>query len=628
MSMLPTNPNAAIADAKTDKTTWQNAWNVCISYVFGKQDLVYNVSERRFVTPQSREITFNLLLNLYRNIVSRLSVAYPNVAVVPASTSYEDILKAKASEQALRYIWNEDKLADKYQELSEWLVIAGSAGMYTYYDPDKDDVCVKVVSPYDLYYEKYALKPSESSWVAVREYVNKEDFAAIYPDFADFIKEQPTATRDYNTITGNGSQSLPKDTIEIFNIYGSDNSYGISVNNTYVYKGEIPKGIVPVTLIKYTDIPMILWGQGMIFPLIDIQTQYNKTRNQIIRNTELMTNPKWLIPKSSGVSLASITDQPGEKIYYNPAGGAPSPIGMPALPSYINDSLIQLQNEMYDISGVHSVSLGKRVTGLSSGKAIENLSALDASQLQVTQNNIENATKVIAKNILLYMKNYYKESKYLKMFDNSGKFIYSEIKATDIVDNPEVFIDAGTLFQDDVANRENRIMQQFQAGLMTAPEAREQLFFRTNNTSALDQMANMSKAKKILDAITMGDKVEIYLDDDLEVFQRIFKEFMTRDDDTFYELPKEIQDYISDLYKAILIAKTKNTQASAQGLSPTHDSIMPSIGGGSPQEVVESISGAFKSPITQQQAADANIENAQRQAELKYAEKSLEQPTS
>jgi hypothetical protein len=129
MSMLPTNPNAAIADAKTDKTTWQNAWNVCISYVFGKQDLVYNVSERRFVTPQSREITFNLLLNLYRNIVSRLSVAYPNVAVVPASTSYEDILKAKASEQALRYIWNEDKLSDKYQELSEWLVIAGSAGI-------------------------------------------------------------------------------------------------------------------------------------------------------------------------------------------------------------------------------------------------------------------------------------------------------------------------------------------------------------------------------------------------------------------------------------------------------------------------------------------------------------------
>ena len=171
--MLPTNPKSALAESLEDKATWNQLWAVCLGYVIGRQNLIYSSRDKRYVVPEQREIVFNLLINLYRNVTARLAVAYPNVAVYPASSSSEDIIKAQSSELLLRYVWAEQNLNKKFQELAQWLITCGNAGLYTYYDPGKKDVVVKVISPYDIYFEQYATNEDESSWVAIKSYINK-----------------------------------------------------------------------------------------------------------------------------------------------------------------------------------------------------------------------------------------------------------------------------------------------------------------------------------------------------------------------------------------------------------------------------------------------------------------------
>lgn len=570
--LLPENPKSALEQSNNDKQSWQQLWDVCVAYTMGRQNLIYSYRDKKYVVPEQREIIFNLLINLYRNVVARLSVAYPGIAVYPSSPSQDDILKAQASELALRYIWAEQDLSTKFQQVAEWLVTTGNAGLQTYYDPDEDDVKVKVVSPYDLFYEQYTQDEYESSWVAVRSYVNRESAKRAYPEYAEQIDKAPSATRSYSALAS--GEPLPDNTIEITEFYTQDREMGIVIDGEYVYKGELLKGYVPVQHIRYTHLPSILWGWGMIAPLIDLQTQYNRTRNQIIKNTELMANPKWMIPKTSGVSNNSITDKPGEKVYYNPAGGVPQVAPMPSMPPYVMESAMALQSEMMDISGVHSVSLGKRAIGISSGKAIENLASLDASQLQLTQNNIEKATRVMAKNILILMKAYYTEPKWMRMMDSTGKVVFTELSQLDIVEDPEVFIEAGTLFQSEIQDKEAKIMQMLQLGLLTPQEAREQLSTRMANRDVLEKMSNVAHSRKILEAVKRGDQVEIFADDDLGSFQMVFKEFMSNDD-SYYDLPQEIRDYISDLYKNIL-ATIKQVSASKQDPSaiPPHESIM------------------------------------------------------
>lgn len=611
--MLPTNPYTAITDSRTDKTSYNQLWDVCVAYTLGRQNLTYSFRDKKYVVPEQREVVFNLILNIYRNVTARLAVAYPNVAVYPASPSQEDIMKAKSSELALRYIWAEQDLSSKFQTLAEWLITCGSAGLYTYYDPGTKDVTVKVVSPYDLFYEKNAISEEESSWVAVRYYINKEEAAKSYPDFADMIMDLPQSNRDYSTL--NQGEPLPKDTIEAFDIHTKSGDFGVLIGKEWVFEGQTQAGYNPVQLVKYTNIPSVLWGWSMVAPLIDLQTQYNRSRNQIIKNTELMANPKWMIPKTSGINNNSITDKPGEKIYFNPGGGAPTVVPMPGMPAYVFDNVASIQNEMLDISGVHSVSLGKRAIGISSGKAIENLASLDASQLQLTQNNIEKATRIVAKNILILMKEYYSEPKFTRMMDGTGKLVFKELSSTDIVEDPEVFIEAGTLFQSEIQDKEAKILQMVDRGLLSPQEAREQLSYRAAHKDILEEMSNTGHAMKILNAIMSGAQVEIFLDDDLVSFKKVFKELMN-DDDKFYSLPQEIQDYIVDLYKKIVVAMKNATISQQQGLEPEHESIIqpkPVI-----QQNVQEVA-ALNSNTARGQLVGTAIDKSQKEAELRGA---------
>lgn len=606
---MKASPRNLIQASKEDKVSWNRLWSLSVNFVMGKQNLIFSSKDRKFVVPENREIVFNLLLNLYRNVISRLAAAYPGVSVIPASPSQEDLAKAKSSEQALRYFWTSEDLKKKFQTISEWLVSCGSCATHTFYDPDKKDVCIRVIAPYDVFFEKYARSEEESSFVAVRSYVNRDNLKKIYPDKAEQIEKAPSANRD------NDQEPLPEGTVEVFDIYFKDGTYKICVDDEILFEGELPEGCSPVVFIRYTNIPGQLWGMSMIAPLIDIQTQYNRSRNQLIINSELMTNPKWLIPKTSGVSANALTDRPGEKVVYNPGGGAPTPVGMPPVPSYVIDSLNQLHNELLDVAGVHSVSLGKRVIGLTSGKAIESTFALDASQLQVTQNNIEEGFKLVAKTVLILMKAFYDEPKMMRMLDGTGSVVFKELQSTDIVDDPEIFIETGTMFQDEAQNREAKIMQAFQVGLLSKSEAKDQLNLKSYQSDVLEKMASISHAQNILAAILKGAKVEIYADDDLSTFQKVFKEFINGRDYNLQSI--ETQEYLSDLYKAIIVALRGQLPEEDKASIFDRARVWPPSSEDSKDLAIQTV--AQRSGAGQEQVLERGFEKAQKEIELRAA---------
>ena len=175
-----------ISESKVDKTATTRMFDLCLYYLEGRQYLVYDRNLTRFTTARSQRgrnrVVINLILNLFRSVVSRLATSYPNVAVLPASPTYDDIAKAQASEVALRYYWSQENIRDVLQKTIEWLVSTGNVGLYSYYDGDKKKVCTVPVSPYDLFFEKGSTSLEESDWVAVRSFVKKNDLIKAYPD--------------------------------------------------------------------------------------------------------------------------------------------------------------------------------------------------------------------------------------------------------------------------------------------------------------------------------------------------------------------------------------------------------------------------------------------------------------
>ena len=563
MSEFPEDIKGQIDTSKQQKVEDVKIWELSLKFLEGKQWLNYDRNLATFInSPLSSRAggiraTVNLLLNVYRNLLAKLRLAYPGIVVLPASPSTEDITKAKSSEVALRYYWVQGQIKDVLGKALEWLITCGTAALHTYYDPAAQQVVTKAVSPYDLFFEPDVVSVDDSQWVAIRTYESKESLKKAYSDFEEEIEAFGKVNADEHT-----AQSVPDDRVELFEIYWRDGKHAIVLGDIYLYQDpEYPVPTFPIQVFKYTHVPRKLWGMSLLAPLVDLQWLYNKSRSQLLNNIDLMANPKWLIPKTAGVSKNAITSRPGEKIYYNAAGGAPKAVQGVPMPNYVMDNVNRLQAELLDVSGVHNISLGKREIGVTSGKAIAALAQQDSSQLHVTQMHVETAVQSMAKVALMLMKTFYKEAKLVRMLDSTGNVIFKQLQATDIVDDPEIFIETGSLFRDEAQDRDAKILEMAQLGLIEKEVAIQELSFRTGNSFITEKIAGIAHAQEILDACTRGFEVEIFRTDDLAGFKKVFGEFMRTP--KYYALSEQRQEYIRDVFIAVATADAPPEQYAA-----------------------------------------------------------------
>lgn len=557
MADFPQDMRSKLTASRTAKTQEQRLWDLGLRFLEGRQWLRFDRNLDQYVASRSQEgqakVTVNLLLNIYRNVMSRLELSYPSVVVLPASPSSEDVIKAQSSETALKYYWSSNRMESVLGEAIRWLTTTGTCALHSYYDPDDETVKTDTFGAYDIFFERGVNSPDDSQWIAVRTFHPKDTLKKAYPEKKEIIEQASIINEnDYSSFYNSDSTGPPLDRVEVFEVYWRDGKHAVMVGDQYIYKEDkIPVGILPIQIIRYTEVPRRLWGISLIAPLLDLQLLYNKARSQIIHNVELMGNPKWVIPKTAGVSNNSITSRPGEKIYYNPAGGAPQQISPSPLPSYIIDNVQRLQSEMGDVAGLHSVSLGKRAVGVTSGKAIEALASQDTSQLQGSMAAIERAVSQMASVVLQLMKAYYTEEKMMRMLDSYGRVTFEAIQATDLVEDPEIFIEAGSLFRNEAQDRDAKVLELLQMQLIPPEMALQELSFRTGNAFVMKKVASMAHAQEILQLVKEGvGEPQILRNDDLKAFEQVFSDFMKTG--AYYELPVPVQDKIMEVLVAVV----------------------------------------------------------------------------
>ena len=552
-------------------------WDLSLLFLEGRQWVAWDAGSTAYTGVASGrrntsdyKITVNLLLNIYRNLLSKLATTYPSIVVTPASPSTEDILKAQSSEILLKYYWNRDQIKNMLGEAFGWLLSCGTVGLHSYYNGEEERVSTEVISPYDLIFEPYILNPEESDYIAIRRHSTRSQLEAAYPDSKKYIEDAVDALEQIDRPGAASYYQVPKGRLETFEIYWKDGKHAILLNEHYLYKGENPLGEIPVEVMRYSEIPGKLWGVGLISPLIDMQWLYNKSRSQVLQNIELMSNPKWLIPKSAGVSPQAITNRAGEKVFYNAAGGGPTQIAAAPLPSHVFDNITRLQSEMMDVSGIHSTSLGKRAVGVTSGKAMLTLAEQDMSQLQQTQLRVESHVKNMAQSALALMKAFYSEDRMIQTFDGSGKIVFQNLTNLDIVDRPEVFIEANSLFRSEQQDKDKKIFDMLEMGLIDPPTALQEISFKTGNKYVINKMESLAHAQDLLTAAIKGYDVEIFQTDDLQAFGEVFGSFIRGQE--YYELDLERQEYIRDVYIAIGQANAPTPEAAEANI---YDKVYP-----------------------------------------------------
>lgn len=543
-------------ESLTLKQPLHQVWDTCLAYVRGQQSPLGNgvgAESSNYNTGARRKRTFvvNQIMPLFKNIAARLTVAYPSIAVIPASDTPDDVAKARASTMLLQYIWKQAKVKNVLNQANQILVACGSVGLHEKYDAATKTVVLECILPHDLLFEPYLSNELDSEWVAIRRYSTRAELTRTFPEHAEAIKEfaSPPAMDSNKRV---GPRMLPQNRVEYREVYWRDGRHAFMMGSTFLYKGQFPSPRIPIQLIKYTPIPGYLWATGLVEPLIDLQTMYNDFRTQIILNAKMMTNPKILVPdgclKEPGKAFSSAE---GEKVVYNPERGAPTPWQSAPLPQYLTMQPSLLQSEMQDVASIHAVSLGKRAVGLTSGKAINALAENDMSQLSMTQESIEEAVQEAATCMLLLAKAYYTESKYTRMLDRNGRLVFTAVESTSVEEDPEVFLEAGSLFRNEAGDREAKALDLLQAGLITPEEAKKAITFRTEPYDVIQDLEEQRHAQELLDAIVqLNVDVELFDTDNFKVLEQVFRRFLRSYD--FYQLPREMQDKVSQVYRDIV----------------------------------------------------------------------------
>jgi hypothetical protein len=427
--------------------------------------------------------------------------------------------------------------------------------------------------------------------------VNRDELEEAYPNKKDIIKNAAEATN----ATPGGSffklrqTSKPKDRVEIFDVYFRNGERRVIIDGSYLFEGKWVGKTMPLQFIRYTPIPGQLWGMGMVEPLLDIQDQYNKVRGQIIENSDLIANPKWMIPKSAGVPPSSITRRRGEKVYYNDVGGQrPIPVQMPSLPGYVLQQVSVLAGEMLDVAGVHATSLGKRAVGVTSSIAMQQLSSKDSQQLMVTQEDLEEAVSDLGKVVLTLMQKYYTEKRMVRMLDNLGEVVFQALDSTSLMKDPEVFIEAGSMFRDERKDRDQKVLELVQMGMIQPQDAMKELTFGGGLEQVSEKLQAMSHAQDLLNAAKAGAAIEIFPTDDLKSFGEVFGDYIRSEE--YYQLPQERQQYIRDIFLSV---ETFGTQAEVQVEALANRKVFPRS---APEQQGQQMAVAMESPVAAIQA--------------------------
>lgn len=569
-------------------TNIQRLWCLCHDVVTGFRQYIgpdSNVrggQEMAFFN-RARDVSFNITQPQVRQAFAHLETAIPAWGSFAASNSVNDLAKSMACEQLLGYHYLEDRVKEAADQAGLWNIIYGTAAMLTTIGGN-GDVHESAYGPDRIRTEPGIPNPDDSRFLAISRISTKADLQKQFPDKADAIAQAQAPKRV--TTWWDDAQTMPPDRVEVLEVYCRSGHWFVLAGDggAVLSQGFTPQRCMPVQVLRYTVLPDEFYGMGLVEQALPAQYAFTSSWNQILANMRLMSQPKILIPQNSGIAPDAFTARAGEKIYFRNA--PPQPWQGQPLPQFAQQMPAAAQSTLYDMTAIHAASNGKRTPGLTTGVAMQTLMSADEMGLAMSKLQMQQAIERMGKVALLYMQAFYPPEKIMRQFDRYGSAIAMELRATDIADNPQVFVQADTLFASDVQARQERTMELMRMGAIPPDAGIKMLQRNVDPLRPQKPIADYVEARKALDAVVrqgfqapdankprgpdgmpqMRKTVRFFPTDNFDVFAETVKQYMRSPE--FDRLPLRRQDDVEQFYLDIIGQMQPATGAPPQQIAP------------------------------------------------------------
>ena len=347
--------NDLFKKAQEERLHHEVQWYKNMSFYLGRQWVVWSKRKQALVDLASDpswkvRMTTNYIINFVQSKSAMLLKNKPIWNVYSMTDDMSDREGAKMAQQLLDYIWRHESVSDEVKKMAHHGLVYGSGVLKAYWNMDTGpvtedpssgepipmgDVDVKCVSPFEIFVDPEAKSPyiRDLKWLIPAYRIPLEDFKSRYDLDAspEAIQDDGIEHQYLNLVKSSGHVDEPmagnseqlEEFVTIKEYYENPSPthptgrFIIYTDEFILYTGDLPYGKIPLSKFDDLFVPDRFWGMSTVEQLIPLQTEYNRTRSQILENRNLMSNPKWVAPRDSVQDLDSISAEPGEIIYYN-----------------------------------------------------------------------------------------------------------------------------------------------------------------------------------------------------------------------------------------------------------------------------------------------------------------------
>lgn len=285
---------------------------------------------------------------------------------------------------------------------------------------------------------------------------------------------------------------------------------------------EYEHGKIPFSRYVNYILPREFYGMSEVEQLESPQRTFNKTLNFVLDYLTLMGNPIWVVDTASGIDTDHLINQPGLVVEKEPGSEVRREAGVQLQP-YVLQLIDRLQNYFNDVAGSTDVSRGATPGSVTAASAIEQLQEAARTRIRQKQRNLDGYIRDFGQQYVEIVLEKYTQSrvhrvindadgarKYFRFntrrdesgqlvgqiarFDHNGQVPPENIKEFLISGRFDVRVNTGSSLPFSIADRESKILNLFDRGIVDAKEVLETLDY-PNKEAVLNRLKETAEAQ-------------------------------------------------------------------------------------------------------------------------------------
>lgn len=274
----------------------------------------------------------------------------------------------------------------------EWDATGGQEyGMTATGAPQYDgDIKYSVYTPLDCIRDFSQTAPGKDKWFILREFENKYDLAAKYPDISERILEDSADMLELaRTTTINYLALEESDNIPVYTLIHKPTPAlpqgrycQVLDNGTVLLDGPLPYKEAHVYRIAPDEEDGTIFGYSVSMDLLPMQEGLDVLYSTAMTNQATFGVQNVLTPKGSDLSVSQVAGGLN-LLEFDSKAGEPKALNLTQTPAEIFNFMGMIEKLMETISGVNSVARGNPEASLKSGAA---LALVQSMAIQFSQN--------------------------------------------------------------------------------------------------------------------------------------------------------------------------------------------------------------------------------------------------